>query len=144
MAKKHRSKKGLLIKGSFDKIPVEVIEDEAFRKKLRELMKGWSGIYALYSKDKLYYVGLATSSFWRLWNHFKKDRHKGKWDKFSLFRIKRVGYLKDLETLILQISKPKGNKVVGKIPRDLEITSIIRSLISDHRKTAEKIEKALR
>lgn len=42
--RKKKSNKGLLIKGSLEKIPAEVIEDETFRRRLREMMKGWAGI----------------------------------------------------------------------------------------------------
>ena len=145
MAKrKKKSNKGLLIKGSLEKIPAEVIEDAGFRKKLRQMMKGWAGIYALYRDDKVYYVGLATSSFWRLWGHFKRDRHSGKWNRFSVYRFKRVKYLKDLETLILHISKPKGNHSIGKIPKDMELTRILRKDVKDFRKRAQKIERAIK
>jgi hypothetical protein len=139
-----KSNKGVLIKGSLEKIPAEVIEEEAFRRKLRQIMRGWAGIYALYKDDKLYYVGLATSSFWRLWGHFKKDRHSGKWNKFSVYRFKRIRYLKDLETLILHVSKPRGNRTIGRIPKDLELTEMLRKEVEEHRKKAEKIEKAIK
>ena len=140
---KQKTDRGLLIKGSLEKIPADVIEDENFRKRLRDMMRGWSGIYALYKDDKLYYVGLATTSFWRLWSHFKRDRHAKKWNKFSVYRFKRVRYLKDLETLILHISKPKGNRTIGTIPRDTELTRMLRKEVTGYRKKAEKIEKAL-
>ena len=57
MKNKRKNNKSLLIKGALEKIPAEVIEDEAFRKKLRNMMKGWSGIYALYKDDRVYYIG---------------------------------------------------------------------------------------
>ena len=53
MKNKRKNNKSLLIKGALEKIPAEVIEDEAFRKKLRNMMKGWSGIYALYKDDRV-------------------------------------------------------------------------------------------
>ncbi len=145
MAKKLRkSNRGLLIKGSLEKIPAEVMEDGVFRKKLRELMRWWAGIYALYNGDRLYYVGLATKSFWRLWGHSKRGKHVGKWDKFSVFRFKRIKYLKDLETLILHISKPRGNRVIGRIPKDYELTKILRKEVTDFKKKAQKIERAIK
>ena len=144
MKRKRRSDKGLLIKGSLEKIPSDVIEDASFRKKLREMMKGWSGIYALYKDDKVYYVGQASSSFWRLWSHFKRDSHVGKWNKFSVFRFKRIRYLDDLELLLLHISKPKGNKNIGRIPKDSELTNILRKEIHEAKKKAQRIERAIR
>jgi hypothetical protein len=144
MSKKKKSTKGILIKGSLERIPAEVIEEEAFRKTLRNMMKDWSVIYALYKDDKPYYVGLATKGFWRLWRHFKRDRHAGKWNKFSVYRFKRVKYLKDLEMLILHISKPKGNKTIGKIPKDYELTRNLRREVQEYRRTSQKIEKAIK
>ena len=138
-----KNNKSLLIKGSLERIPAEVIEDASFRKRLRQTMKGWSGIYALYKKDRVYYVGKATSSFWRLWGHFKRDRHKGKWDRFSVFRFKKIRYLGDLETLILHISKPKGNRNVPRIAKDMELTNILRKEVTEARKKAQRIEKAI-
>lgn len=141
---KRKGNRGLLIKGSLERIPAGTIEDAAFRKRLRKMMRGWAGIYALYRDDKLYYVGLAKSSFWRLWGHFKRDHHAGKWNNFSVFRFKKVRYLKDLETLILHISKPKGNKVRGTIPKDYELTRELRKEATVFRKKAEKIENAIK
>ena len=107
-------------------------------------MKGWFGIYALYKDDKGYYVGQASSSFWRLWSHFKRDSHVGKWNKFSVFRFKRIRYLDDLELLLLHISKPKGNKNIGRIPKDSELTNILRKEIHEAKKKAQRIERAIR
>ncbi|MFH1631368.1 MAG: GIY-YIG nuclease family protein, partial [Candidatus Aenigmatarchaeota archaeon] len=109
----------------------------------REIMKGWSGIYVLYKDDKVYYIGKATSGFWRLWSHFKRSKHVGKWDKFSIFRF-RTGNLTALETLILHISKPKGNKSIPRIPKDMELTKVLGNEVKEARKKAQKIEKAIK
>ena len=141
--KKIKRKSSFLIKGSLEKIPAEVIEDASFRKKLRQIMMGWSGVYVLYKDDDVYYIGKASSSFWRLWRHFRRDRHVGKWNKFSVFRFK-IGNLTALETLLLHISKPKGNKSIPRIPRDMELTRILRKEVNEARKKAQRIEKAIR
>lgn len=143
MSRIKREKQGLLIKGALEKIPVEVIEDATFRKRLREIMKGWSGIYALYKDDKVYYVGKSINDFWRLWRHYQRDRHVGKWDKFSVFRFKTKN-LPALETLVLHISKPKGNKAIPRIPKDVELTKILKNEVKQARKTAQRIEKAIK
>ena len=46
--------------------------------------RGRQGIYALYRRGKLYYVGLATNLRNRLKQHLK-DRHGGSWDQFSVY-----------------------------------------------------------
>ena len=74
------------------------------------------GVYALYRGERLYYVGLASNLNARIKHHFK-DRHKGKWDKFSVYLTIGDRHLKELESLVLRIAKPKGNKVVGKFAK---------------------------
>jgi len=44
--------------------------------------RGRQGIYALYRRGKLYYVGLATNLRNRLQQHLK-DRHGDSWDQFT-------------------------------------------------------------
>jgi len=106
-------------------------------------MKGYSGIYALYRKDRLYYVGLTTNLLGRI-NWHLKDRHAGKWDSFVIFRIKRVDYLRDIETLITHLIKVPGNRVKGKVPRDADINRILKVIVREHRSEMKPIEKALR
>jgi hypothetical protein len=55
-----------------------------------------------YNHHKLYYVGLTRNLFGRIGWHLK-GRHKNRWDSFVVFRIKRVTFLKDIETLITRI-----------------------------------------
>jgi hypothetical protein len=118
MAKKRKRKttKGALIKGMSRKLPSDILASPIFRAKLKELMKGYAGIYALYRKDVPYYAGLTTNLFGRVRSHLK-DRHKGKWDHFVIARIKRVNYLKDIETLITQLMDLPGNRVRVNLPR---------------------------
>lgn len=72
------------------------------------------GVYALYRKDKLYYVGLASNLKSRLHQHLK-DHHGKSWDRFSVYFTVGDKRLKELETLILHITgKPRGNKNKGK------------------------------
>jgi hypothetical protein len=74
------------------------------------------GIYILYDGDEVYYVGLSRKSLRsRLRKHATNDRHKGKWDSYSFYQIDRINYIKDVETLLLRVIKPKGNRVGGKL-----------------------------
>lgn len=142
-AAKKIPRKGALIKGMTKKLPSEILDNTVFRQGLRETMKGFSGIYALYKKDKLYYVGLTTNLFGRIKWHMK-DRHSGKWDSFVIFRIKRIDYLRDIETLITHLVKLPGNKVKGKVPRDADINRILRRILQEHNKEIQGISKALK
>ncbi len=86
----------------------------------QHLIKGYikqrHGIYALYSKSKLYYVGLASNLRSRLKHHLR-DRHADSWDRFSVYLTLNDGHMKELESLFLRIYKPKGNKQKGKFYR---------------------------
>ena len=140
---KRLPRKGALVKGMTRRLPSEILDNTVFRQGLRETMKGFSGIYALYKKDKLYYVGLTTNLFGRIKWHMK-DRHAGKWDSFVIFRIKRIDYLKDIETLITHLVKLPGNKVKGKVPRDADINRILRRILQEHNKEIKGISEALK
>ena len=140
--KKKKTTKGALIKGMTKKLPSQILDNPVFRKGLKEIMKGYSGIYALYHKDRLYYVGLTTNLFGRI-NWHLKDKHAGKWESFVIFRIKRITYLKDIETLITHLVKLPGNKVKGKVPRDADINRILKLILQEHSKGMKGIVKAL-
>lgn len=75
------------------------------QKLIKRLVRRRNGVYALYRKDKLYYVGLAKSLSSRLKQHLR-DRHSGSWDRFSAYLTLGNQHLKELESLILRISQP--------------------------------------
>ncbi|MEI8140076.1 MAG: GIY-YIG nuclease family protein [bacterium] len=67
--------------------------------------RGRQGIYALYRRGKLYYIGLATNLRTRLKQHLK-DRHGGSWDQFSVYLTVGDNHLRKLEALMLRTVKP--------------------------------------
>jgi hypothetical protein len=138
-----KTTKGVLIKGMTRQLPSEILASPIFRKKLQELMRGYAGIYALYHHDKPYYVGLTTNLFGRVNGHLR-DRHRGKWDHFVIFRIKKVDYLKDIETLITHLMPWPGNRVKGKVPRDGDINRILQQILRAHSREIREIRKVLR
>jgi len=73
-------------------------------------------VYALYRREKLQYVGLASNLRSRLGRHLR-DRHHDSWDRFSVYLTIGDTHLKELEALILRIVKPAGNKVKGKFAK---------------------------
>ena len=121
---RRRSSKGALIKGMSRRLPVVLLGDLSFKEGLEEIMRGYSGVYALYKGKSLYYVGLARNLYGRL-RHHTKDKHKNKWDAFAIFRVSRVSYLKDMETLLLQVARPRGNSLSGRLHRDADLTRIL-------------------
>ena len=90
------------------------------------------GVYALYDKrGKLYYVGRASKITRRLKHHFK-DRHTGKWDRFSIYLTKKEQYIYGIEDALISIAQPKGN-----IRKPLRIDNKMKSRI---KKAMEKID----
>ena len=95
---------------------LENISHEALSKYqdvIRSYVRGRQGIYALYRKNELYYVGLAGNLRSRLRSHLR-DRHKKLWDRFSVYLTIGDSHLKELESLILRTVKPVGNHQSGK------------------------------
>jgi len=140
---RRRPTKGALIKGITGKLPVEILGSPVFRADIRKVMRGYSGIYLLYRRKSLYYVGLASNLLGRLKSHHLRDRHSGKWDRFVIYRIKHVRYLKDIETLLIGVLTPPGNSVEGRVPRDADINRILRRVLKVQEVSIGKIRKAL-
>lgn len=138
-----RSNKGALVKGVSKPLPIELLSDPMFRDELRKLMRGYSGLYALHRGKRLHYVGLASNLFWRLHGH-TRNRHKGKWDRFAIYRIAKVRYLKDIEALVLRIARPPGNAVSGNFHRDADVTRVLRRIQSRQQRTLSRIRRTLR
>lgn len=89
---------------------------EEYQDIVRQYVRGRQGIYALYRRGKLYYVGLATNLRNRLKHHLR-DRHAGSWDRFSVYLTIGDQHLRELEALILRTVKPAGNKQKGKFAK---------------------------
>jgi len=86
---------------------------ERYQKVIRRYVRDRHGVYALYRKNKLYYVGLASNLNSRLNGHLR-DRHANVWDSFSVYLTVGGEHLHELETLLLRIIDRKGNKQRGK------------------------------
>lgn len=83
---------------------------------VRHYIRGRNGVYALYKGEKLYYVGLATNLRTRLKQHLK-DRHGESWDRFSVYLTIGDSHLKEMESLLLRIAHPLGNKQNGRFTK---------------------------
>ena len=112
-----------IIKAYAEKLSYELLENKEYKKIiLEEIIKNKHGIYALYKKnDKLYYVGLAKDLKDRLSKHLI-DKHSKQSDYFSFYLVDNSNYLKELESFILRIINPVGNKEKGnfKNAKDLQ------------------------
>jgi len=83
---------------------------EEYPKVVQEIIKNRSGVYALYRRDKRYYVGFVGNLMGRLKTHLK-DRHHGSRDRFSVYLTVRDEHMKELESLLLRIVHPAGKKM---------------------------------
>lgn len=118
-----RAKKGLFTE-SLENISRNLFRDHI--EIIKELVGDSSGIYALYDENELYYVGRASDLKRRVNQHLK-DRHDSQWTHFSLFLIKKADYIGDIESLLIRIAEPVGNRAKPK-GRDSKI--LIRKLKS--------------
>lgn len=100
---------------------------------IRDLVHRQHGVYALYRRDKLYYVGLASNLRSRLRAHLK-DRHKGLWDRFSVYLTIEDGHLRELESLVIRIAQPRGNKQRGKFARSENLTPTLRRRLREQQR----------
>ena len=98
---------------------------EKYQDIIRQYIRGRHGIYALYRKGKLQYVGLASNLRARLHRHLR-DRHKDSWDHFSVYLTIDNRGIKELETLLLRIVSPSGNRVGGKFVRSQNLAVQLR------------------
>ncbi len=89
---------------------------EEYQDIIRAYVRQRHGVYALYRRGKLYYVGLAGNLRSRLHSHLK-DHHGASWDRFSVYLTVGDVHLRELEALVLRIVKPTGNKQKGKFPQ---------------------------
>ena len=105
------AKRAQLVSQHLENISHEVLSK--YQDVIRSYVRGRQGIYALYRKNELYYVGLASNLRSRLRTHLR-DRHKKLWDRFSVYLTIGDSHLKELESLILRTVKPSGNHQSGK------------------------------
>ncbi|MFB3910061.1 MAG: hypothetical protein ACE15D_16855 [Candidatus Eisenbacteria bacterium] len=103
---------------------------EAYPDLVKEIIRGRHGVYALYRKDRLYYVGLAKNLMARLRSHIK-DRHQGLWDRFSVYLTVHDQHIKEMESLILRITVPSGNRMSGKFVSSSNLYPKLNQLMCD-------------
>ena len=95
---------------------LEKISKDIFKRHyplITELIGDSPGIYALYDGDELYYVGKSTELRKRVRHHLR-DRHLASWTHFSLYLVRREEHIHEMESLLVRIANPKGNRVVPR------------------------------
>lgn len=132
-------KRGSLIHFALDGISRESFE--VIKTELSDLLRRRAGVYALYKNDKLVRVGLGTNIYWRLKGHAKSK--KLVWNTASLFIIgaKNLKYLRDLETAIVRIAKPKYNNQKGRVRDERFLERLLRKSVRRKRKRLHERRK---
>ncbi len=110
MKKKRRARRGQLVTQYIEGISRSAIEE--YQQLIRDFVRGRNGIYALYKRKRLHYVGLARNLRTRLKQHLT-DRHGTSWDRFSAYLTPGELHVKELESLLIRIGTPPGNRVKG-------------------------------
>ena len=101
-----------IIQGHLERVGSAVFE--RYLEEITDLITGNQGVYALYRRQKLYYIGLANNLKGRIRHHLK-DKHRGKWDRFSLYVIRKEDHIREVEALLVRIAGPAGNSQKGRL-----------------------------
>jgi hypothetical protein len=109
-----RARRGALVSQYLEGISRTALAE--YQQFFREQARRRNGVYALYRKKKLYYVGLARDLRGRLKTHLR-DKHGESWDRFSMYLTVGDDHIKELESLVLRIVRPAGNRQGGKFAR---------------------------
>lgn len=128
-----------LIFGYLERIASDVFDN--YHKQITTLVGKQHGVYALYKKNRLYYVGLARNLKARVTQHLK-DRHAKKWDRFSLYLIERAEHLKEIESLLIRIAEPKGNIKKGGFRHSINLRKSLRKAMEQ--RSEQEIARILR
>jgi hypothetical protein len=122
-----------IVAGHLEKISSRIFDQ--YRQRITDLIKTHYGVYALYRRDKLYYVGLAKDLRKRIKGHLK-DRHAGKWTHFSLYVLRKEEHLRELEALLLRIADPTGNYIKGKLQGSRDLRPELRVMLTEDFRTS--------
>lgn len=120
-----------LVREYLERVGGDVLESDHFRSIVAGMIKGHAGVYALYKNERLYYVGLATNLMGRVKHHLK-DRHAGKWNRFSVYLTTAGDHIKPIESLLLRIIDPQGNRVKGRLPGAHDLKRDLNRKVSAH------------
>ncbi len=126
-----KKKRRGLIKGNLERISSKVFD--LYHDEITELVGKQHGVYALYKKNRLYYVGLANNLKSRVKYHLR-DRHANKWDTFSLYLIHNVNYLHELESLLVHIAEPSGNIQRGRFAKSINLIKTLEEMMEERDK----------
>ncbi len=126
MARKKKSSRGLLVRAYAEDISAKLLEKHGDT--VKTVIGRKRGVYVLSKDGKPYYIGLANKLPSRL-SHHLKDRHAGNWDRFNFYAIRSKKYIKDLESILIRVAQPEGNRQRGGFGKDKNLRQTLRNEI---------------
>lgn len=129
MVRAATSKSQSLVIDRIENVSKDVFQE--YYEQITELIGNSPGIYALYDGTDLYYVGKSTDLRKRVKIHLK-DRHLASWTHFSLYLVRDAEHIHEIESLLVRIANPKGNRVIpkgrstGLLARDLRKLIVLK------------------
>jgi len=121
-----------LVGGFLERISVKAFEK--YHREITDLVQTEHGVYALYKSDRLYYVGLAVNLRRRIKQHLR-DKHAGRWNRFSLYLVGKVDHIKDIEALLFRIADPAGNRQGGRLRRATNLERQLRRMMEQRQRS---------
>lgn len=100
---------------------------------IRGFVRRRHGIYVLYRRGRVQYIGLAQNLRTRIRAHLR-DRHADSWDRFSVYLTIADSHMKELESLLLRIAKPSGNRAGGRFARAENLNLRLKREIKEQQK----------
>jgi len=123
-----RSPRGALVKGYAEGLSASLLEK--FPDAFKAVVGKKSGIYVLARNKEVYYVGMAKELPGRIKHHLD-DRHRRRWDRFSFYRIGKKEYIRDIESMLIRVVDPSGNKMKGNFGSKKNLSKRLRHEIQD-------------
>jgi Restriction Enzyme Adenine Methylase Associated/GIY-YIG catalytic domain len=115
---------------------LEMVSKEAFRHHfdlITELIGDSPGVYALYDDNNLYYVGKSIDLRNRVKQHLR-DQLFANWTHFSLYLARNEEQIHEIESLIVRIANPKGNRVVPRGKSSGPLRETFKALVKQKHK----------
>lgn len=115
---------------------LENVSKEVFKRyfsSITELVEDSPGVYALYDGAELYYVGKSSELRKRVRHHLK-DRHYASWTHFSLYLARREDHIHEIESLLVRIANPKGNRVIPRGRSSGQLVKMLKRIIKQSQK----------
>jgi len=126
-----RHKRRPLVVQSLENISKSVFRNHA--PLITKLIGRSPGVYALYDDMGLYYVGKSADLKGRVHHHLK-DRHKASWTHFSLYLLRHEDHVNEIESLLIRIANPKGNRAKPKGRSGGDMLKRLREMVKDQQR----------